>query len=125
MTTIPQVARALQPVLREQAQALGRQTGFVQRRSKVDGATFVQSLTFGWLDRPDSSLSGLCQMAATLGVPISPQGLEARFTPQAADLLYRVLRAAVDQVVAGGPTAVPVLARFTGGYLQDATPVAL
>ena len=80
MTTIAQVAAALQPVLTEQASVLARQSGFVQRQSKLDGATFVQALTFGWLDNPDITLANLCQMAAALGVTISPQGLDARFT---------------------------------------------
>jgi hypothetical protein len=125
MTTITQVSQALQPVLTQQAQLLGRQTGFVQRRSKLDAASFVQTLALGWLGKPNSSLSELCQMAAVVGVSLTPQGLENRFTPQAAHLLLGVLQAAVGQVVAAVPAAMPLLKRFTAVYLYDSTQLAL
>ena len=51
------------------ADQAARETGFVQRHSKLSGARFVQALTFGWLGQPDASLGQLAQMAATLGVP--------------------------------------------------------
>jgi DDE family transposase len=125
MTTITQVSQTLQPLLTEVAQALGRSSGFVQRRSKLDAASFVQTLVLGWLDKPDSSLAELCQMAAAVGVSITPQGLDNRFTPEAAALLLGVLQSAIAQVVAAVPAAVPLLARFNGVYLHDSTQVAL
>ena len=125
MTTITQVSQALQPVLTEVANRLGRPSGFVQRESKMDAASFVQTLSLGWLAKPDSSLADLCQMAAVVGVDITPQGLENRFTPQAAELLLGVLQAAVERVVAAVPAAMPLLARFNGVYLHDSTQLAL
>jgi hypothetical protein len=125
MTTITQVSQALQPVLTDVANRLGRPTGFVQRRSKLDAASFVQTLALGWLGKPESSLAELCQTAAAVGVVISPQGLEARFTPQAAELLLGVLQAAIGQVVAAVPAAIPLLKRFNGVYVHDSTQLAL
>jgi hypothetical protein len=125
MTTITQVSQALQPVLTEVANQLGRPSGFVQRQSKLDAASFVQTLSLGWLSKPNSSLANLCQMAAVVGVDITPQGLENRFTPQAAELLRGVLQAAVGRVVAAVPAAMPLLARFNGVYLHDSTQLAL
>jgi hypothetical protein len=125
MTTITQVSQALQPVLTDVAQRLGRSSGFVQRRSKLDAASFVQTLALGWLDKPESSLSDLWQMAAVVGVNLTPQGLENRFTPPAAELLRGVLQVAIEQVVAAVPAAVPLLARFNGVYLHDSTQLAL
>jgi hypothetical protein len=125
MMTITQVSQALQPVLTDGANQLGRRSGFVQRQSKLDAASFVQTLALGWLSKPESSLSDLCQMAAAVGVSLTPQGLENRFTPQAAELLLGVLQAAVEQVVAAVPAAMPLLARFNGVYLHDSTQLAL
>lgn len=125
MTTITQVSQALQPVLTDVAQQLGRASGFVQRRSKLDAASFVQTLALGWLDKPNGSLADLCQMAAVVGVPITPQGLDNRFTPQAAELLLGVLQVAIAHAVAAVPAAVPLLARFKGVYLHDSTQLAL
>ena len=61
-----------------------------------------------------------------LGVSISPQGLEQRFSPQAADFLLRLLQEAVTQVVTADPVAIPILQRFLGGVcLLDSTTLAL
>jgi len=125
MSILTQVSRALQPLLTTVANTIARQTGFLRRRRKLTGAKFVQTLVFGWLAAPQATLEELAQTAAALGVPVSPQALDQRFTPQAADLLRRVLDAAVEQLVAADPVAVPLLRRFQGVYLLDSTTVSL
>ena len=55
MTTVPQLAQTLQTVFTTTADAAARATGFVQRRSKLTGAAFVQALVFGWLANPHAS----------------------------------------------------------------------
>ena len=72
MSTIADVAQALQSVFTTQADAVARRTGFVQRQSKLTGAAFAQTLVFGWLGDPQASLDALAQAAAAIGVPISP-----------------------------------------------------
>ena len=79
MATIPQVASAVQRLLGPVAERAARATGLVQRASKLTGARFVQTLVFGWLAQPQARLSQLAQMAATLGVALSAQGLDGRF----------------------------------------------
>src|SRR5262252_3720843 len=98
MKNVPQIARALQEVLGETALRAGRESGFIQREVKLTGASFVQTLVFTWLANPAASYEELAQTAATLGVTITPQGLEQRFTRPAADCLKRVLEAALAQV---------------------------
>ena len=66
------------------ADAAARETGFVQRQSKMGGAGFVQALVFGWMGNPEATLEQLAQSAAAVGVEISPQGLDQRFTSEAA-----------------------------------------
>jgi hypothetical protein len=103
-----------------------RQSGFVQRESKLTGEAFVQALTFGWLQNPKATLEELAQAAASVGVRITPQGLEQRFGPRAADCLQRVLQEAVSRVIAADPVATRILQRFPGGVcLLDSTTVTL
>src|SRR2546430_4236304 len=104
MTTVPQLAQTLQTVFTTTADAAARATGFVQRRSKLTGAAFVQALVFGWLANPHASVAALAQAAAVAGVAISPQGLDQRCGEAAAGFLEAVLAAAVQ---AGGPGAPP------------------
>jgi hypothetical protein len=125
MCTIPQVAQAMQTVLTTEANAAAKVTKFVQRESKMTGAMFTQTLVFGWLANPQSSLEELTQTAAALGVKISPQGLDQRFTKEAAACLYQVLSTAVAYVLAAEPVVVPLLQRFNGVYVQDSSVIVL
>ena len=120
------VARALQSVFLSNSDTAARQAGFTRRESKLTGSVFVQTLTFGWLHNPNATLEELAQVAGSLGVPISPQGLDQRFGPQAAALLQQVLQDAVLRVLSTDPVAVPVLGRFPGGVnLLDTTTLLL
>lgn len=125
MATIPDLASAMQTVLGSIADAAARETGFVQRTSKLTGAKFVQTLVWGWLANGDSTLEELSQMAISTGVQISPQGLDARFTPQAAACLAQVLAAAVQQLIRAEGGTPTLLDRFTGVYALDSTAIAL
>jgi Transposase DDE domain len=125
MTSIPQVANVLRTVLTTTANRAARATRFVQRRSKLSGAKFVQTLVFGWLANPEATYEELAQTAATLGVRLSPQGLEQRFTEAAAQCIERVLQAAVQQVITATPVAIPLLQRFPAVYVDDSTQVQL
>ncbi|CAA9299185.1 MAG: hypothetical protein AVDCRST_MAG26-4668 [uncultured Chloroflexia bacterium] len=125
MSTIPQVAAALQVVLSTVATTVAGSTGFVRRQRHLTGAGFVQALVFGFLAHPAATLEHLAQSAANVGFAISPQGLAKRFTPAAAACLQQVLEAAVQQVVAAKPVAIPILHRFTGVYVLDSTTITL
>ncbi len=125
MVSVPQVAAVLQAVLTTGADAVARETGFIQRERKLTGATFVQALVFAWLDDPAASYGQLVQMAGSCGVVISPQGLDQRFSEQSAACLRQVLEQAVQATVQATPVAMRVLRRFAGVYLWDSTTIRL
>lgn len=122
---IEQVATALQDVLTTVAQRLARETQFVQRESKLDGARFVQTLVFSYLATPDATLEELAQTAAALDVQITPEGLTQRFSAAAATFLQQVLAEAVKRLLAAEPLAIELLARFEGVYIEDSTTIVL
>jgi len=130
MDILSQVAKGMQGVLTKSADIIGRETGFIKRLRKLSGSGFVQTLVFGWLSNPDSTVEELCQTAATLGIDISPQGLSPqglnkRFTSEASDCLQKVLESAVSQVISDDPVTIPLLQRFNGVNIQDSSTVVL
>jgi hypothetical protein len=125
MATIPQVAKAMKRVLSDTTDVSARETGFVQRASKITGAVFAQTTVLGWLHNPDATLVDLTQTAATLGVSITPQALDQRFTSEAAAFLKRVLDAAVGEVISADPVTIPLLNRFHGVSIQDSSVITL
>src|SRR5579871_4992135 len=108
MVTIAQLGQTLRTLFTSTAEALGRSSGFVQRRSKLGGAAFAQTLVFGALANAQAALPELAQVAAAVGVAISPQGLDQRCTEAAAVFLEQLLGAAVREVVAAEPVAIPL-----------------
>jgi hypothetical protein len=125
MEILSQVAKGMQGVLTEAADIIGRKTGFIKRLRKLSGSGFVQTLVFGWLGNPDSTVEELCQTAAALDIDISPHGLNKRFTPEASDCLQKVLESTVSQVISNDPVAIPLLQRFNGVHIQDSSTVVL
>lgn len=126
MSTIPQVAEALETVLSKRAGELERRSGFVQRRTaQLDGPTFAQTTVFTWMDDPQASYSQLRHTAATLGVGVSTQAVEQRFGEPSATLLRELLQAAVSEVLCSEGSVPEVLSRFNGVYVQDGTIISL
>jgi hypothetical protein len=54
----------MQPLLTTVAAQAARDSGFVQRRSKLTSPRFVQCSALGWLGQPDPSLSVVAQGGA-------------------------------------------------------------
>jgi len=125
MVSIAELAQTLERILTERASALARPSGFVRRESKLTGPLFAKALILGWLANPNASLSELCQVAAEFGVAITPQGLEARFSPRAVTYFEQLLAAAVEELVAADPAPIPILARFAGVIIDDSTTIGL
>ena len=119
------VAGAIQQVLTEEANELARQTQFIKRERKLTGATFAQSLVFAWMADAQATIGDLSQTAATVEVEISPQGIDQRFTEEAATFMQKVLEAGVRKAIAAEPVPIPILQRFNGVYVQDSTVVTL
>lgn len=125
MTSIAEVGDSIKMVLSTTADEAARPTHFVQRRSKVSGSLFAQTLVLGWLRDPQSSLEGLAQTASSLGADITPQALDQRFSREAVAFLKVVLNSAVTQIVSADSVAIPILGRFTGVFLQDSSIIPL
>jgi hypothetical protein len=123
--TISQLQNILHEQLRVEADRLGRESGFIQRERKLDGHTFVQGLVFGFQANPASTYCELSQGLAMQGKPISPQGLEQRFSKRSADFMQAVLESMVKVVIQGQPIAMPVIERFKGVYIRDSSIIGL
>src|SRR5512141_3079801 len=88
----------MQELLEKEAERLGRETGFVQRRSKLSASKFEETLVLGLLERPEASLNDLVQVSADLGVDISVPGLQARITERGVKLLAGLLKASLGRL---------------------------
>jgi hypothetical protein len=124
MNDLNRLAHALQDLLTDAADRIGRETGFVRRRRAVTGSSFAQSLVFTHLGDRDASQSRLQGTAAAVGLNISRQGMEQRFTARAAEFLKRLLADATTRLIQS-PVAVPLFGRFSTVEVLDSSVIAL
>lgn len=124
MSSVTQVEQAMHNIF-SQANQLARQSGFVQRRSKLTGEVFLQTLILSWWHDPHASREGMARMAASLGVKVTAQGINDRLTEQAATFLQLILERVIEQVISVDPVAIPLLSRFCGVIILDSTTIML
>lgn len=125
-TSIAELAQILQDLLTNDAKRLGQESGFIQRQRKFSGASFAQTLIFGWQANPNASLEDLCQSAQQAGVEISPQGLQERLnSPFASEFMRQVLAKGLSYVVESSGLRGDILDQFRGVYLQDSSIISL
>ncbi|HEX4620537.1 MAG TPA: IS4 family transposase [Myxococcaceae bacterium] len=118
--TLDEMAATLQTLFTTEADRAAEQSGMIRRRRKISGAGFVQTLVFGWLDDPTTTIEDLGDQ---LGV--SKQGLDRRFDDRAADCLWRLVRAGTQRLLAARPETIPLLRRFSGVVIDDCTGLGL
>jgi len=125
-TSIDELCEILQHLLIDDANELGRESGFIKRERKLSGASFAQSLIFGWQANPQASLEDLCQSASVCGVQISPQGLQERMnSAQASRFLHQLLLKGVSYLVRSHSDRDDLLSWFNGVYIQDSSRIDL
>ena len=126
MPSVSQIEEQLTYVMEERARILARQTGCIQRERKFDGADLLQTLVFGWLAHPQSSLEQFASTAATRDVVVSDTAIHNRFTESCAQFLHAVLQELTGIVVqADQDVPVPLLRRFSNVIIEDSSSVAL
>jgi hypothetical protein len=123
--TVTRLAGVMQTLMTITADQVGQASGFVQRRSKMSAAVFIQSLVFGWLAQPSASRAELSQTAAAAGIAISAQGLDERMNERAVVFLRQMVEETIGQVLCSDPMAVAVFQRFNGVYVIDSTVIIL
>lgn len=80
----------LQILLDEVGELFERDSGFVQRRSKIGGKELIQILSLGCLENGEASLEHFCQVAQDLDIEVSASGLHQRLHMEAVELLRQV-----------------------------------
>lgn len=118
-------SQELQAFLEEYAQEAGEVSGFVQRRSKLDSARFVQTLVLSCMDEPEASLNQMIQWSDELGLEVSTQGLNKRINERAVNFLACLVERAVSRLRRQGNVPEAALAQFNGVFIVDSTQVAL
>jgi hypothetical protein len=118
-------ARQIQGFVNRVAEKLSRESGFVQRQSKMNGVVFAQTLLVGWLKNAQASLEMLSKRARELGVEITAQGIGKRFTAEAVEYWQQMFEYCLHHFQSQATLEIPLLQQFKGVFLVDSTQVSL
>jgi DDE family transposase len=125
MSIIRTVGHTLQTLLGSSLDQIGRQTGVIQRQRKFSGMTLLKTLVLTLLKSPIAGLEKYVATAAKLGVIVTPEAVQKRFSPRLVTFLRAVLERAIAGVVASRPVDVELLRRFTAVRIGDSTSITL
>jgi len=125
--SVAELHGALHELFSGTARDLARLTGFCQRERDLTGPAFARALVFCLLQNPASSLDDFAQFASDhLDLDVTPNAFDERFGRGSARFLMALFLEAFDFSFASARAALlPVLRRFKGVYLRDATTVRL
>jgi len=125
MNIIGQVAVSLQSAFGATLDAIGRLTGVIQRQRKFSGASLLRMVVLTVLKSPKAQTDDFVATAAQLGVPVTPQAVEKRFTAKLIAFLRAGLEHVLEHAVAAEPAAIPLLERFSAVEIGDSTTITL
>lgn len=106
-------------------EGVARQSQFVRRSSPLSGLKFLQALVFGFLEQPQATLSSLAQVCLEMGVTITSQGLDERFSPFSVTFMQTMFAQACTLFKNRVPLPLPLLQQFTAINLVDSTHMTL
>jgi hypothetical protein len=123
--SVTQVMEQYQSILEEEVRDMAYETGAVKREGKLDVATFVQTVIFGFWQDPEMRLSGLAQVACRREVKVTGSAISQRFTPECALLFLKVMQRLSEVQLKSEKVDIPLLKRFSSVIVEDSTGILL
>ncbi len=125
MDIVAQTVIAMQAVLGETVDELARATGCVRRERKFSGSSLLRTLVLTLLQHPVAKDGDYRTVAAQLGIDVTDQAIQGRFTSGLVDFLRAALQYAFTQAVLAVSPPTPLLQKFTRVTIGDSTTITL
>lgn len=78
-------------IVEKEVHVIAWETGAVQRRGKLDAATFVQTIMFGLWQDPEMRFSGLAHIGGRRDVSVTESAISQRFTSASANVFQCIM----------------------------------
>jgi len=123
--SVTQVMEQYQSILEEEVDDIAYETGAVKRKRKIDAATFVQTMIFGFWQDPDLRLSGLAQIGCRREVYVTESAISQRFTPECAMLFLNIMQRLAEVRLESEKVDIALLKQFSAVIVEDSTSITL
>ena len=128
-TIVPEIDEIVNFYSPELIEQIARETGFVQRESKLGGVEFLALMTQGLYAQPDATLNQMVVMLKEINpqLEISGSGLQQRMVGSGVEFLKRMLSEGMALSVSKSvDESIPELLRVFGKvHLLDSTQISL
>lgn len=123
--SVTQVMEQYQSILENEVHDIAYETGAVKRKGKLDAATLVQIVIFGFWQDPDLRLSGLAQIGGRREVHITESAISQRFTSECATMFLKIMQRLAEVTLNSGKVDIPLLKQFSAVIVEDSTSITL
>jgi hypothetical protein len=123
--SVTQAMEEYQVILEEEVHDIAYLTGTVQRQGKLDAATLVQMMIFGFWQDPDIRLSGLAQICGRREVKVKESAISQRCTPECAKMFLRIMQRLAEVQLRSEKVDIPLLKQFSAVIVEDSSSVRL
>jgi len=123
--SVAQVMEQYQTILEQDVHVIAWETGAIQRVRKIDAATLVQMMIFGFWQDPELRLSGLAQIGGRREVYLTESAISQHFTPACANLFLRIMQRLAEVNLESEKVNTPLLNQFSAVIVEDSTIVTL
>jgi hypothetical protein len=126
LINVSELHAALNDLFGDTARRLAKETDFCQRERRLTGPVFAKSLVFCLLGQAAPSLEDFKDFASQhLGAHVTYKAFDERFGEASADFLAALLGEALGRCFTARSALLPLLRRFNGVYLRDASTLSL
>ncbi len=125
MGIINKVAVLLQSSLGSKLDEIGRATGVIRRQRKFSGASLLKTMVLTVMKTPRPHTNDFVATAALLGVNVTAEAIEKRFSEKLVAHLRAGLEHVLESVVEASAAGVALLDKFTAVVIADSTTVTL
>jgi hypothetical protein len=94
------------------ADEINDKTQAVRRVRKFSPRTLAQTFLFAFMKKPTATFENIASMASEMGVNISPQAIEQRFSPALAEFFKAMFQSMTKHLVKSTESLAPILEQF-------------
>lgn len=125
MRMVQDVSRCVQSLIDGMANEVAQECRVIKRERKFNASSLAATFLFGFLQNPRASDEQLAQMAGVLGLQVTPQAVEQRFSPELVEFLRKLFERAANTALKSSASLAPLLDRFADVLLIDSTTISL
>lgn len=90
MNKITCLSKKLKEFFNEKADKISIRTGFIKRKRKLRGSSFIKAMVLGNIGVDNCSIETMCQLLNEDSIEMTKQGLDFRFTEEAVEFMKRM-----------------------------------